>query len=289
MLSHDKASDITDAQHFLKLLFPIYLKVKGTLVVIMVWRNKKIQNSTSHPSPLPIFQLHLGLQLKWEPWMVKYTDLLIILVLWTERFSIYQYIFWCPQISVCTHFPSTSHSSVRINLLLQTRPEQLLLPSGCRNSSRNAIPSVLVHISLRMSCFLHWNTRSHNSVTRHGTWIDNLIPQLQPLMAGTNLSTTTSQRPYNWWSFCMSVLVLGPIYGPNSSNLSMRVVLSHMRMGLSYVITASSTWHLYLQFYLSAFYIHLSESSSLCIHVTFVWICACMHASMYVQNIHGLC
>jgi hypothetical protein len=56
----------------------------------------------------------------------------------------------------------------------------------------------------------------------------------------------------------------------------MWVALSDERTGLSFVaVTASSTWHLYLQVYMSEFYIVIcQESGSLWIHIIYCFTCS---------------
>jgi hypothetical protein len=93
---------------------------------------------------------------------------------------------------------------------------------------------------------------------------------LQRLAAPSQLSQVKvkSKSQCDWRSVGQSVLVSSPIWGPRPDFcycqtavvLSMRGPLSDEKTGLSSVAaTVSSTWHICLQFYLSAFYSHLSR------------------------------
>jgi hypothetical protein len=98
--------------------------------------------------------------------------------------------------------------------------------------------------------------------------------------AGWLLSHTwqfKSKSHYDRRSVGQSVLVSSPIWGPwldfcycqTFAVLSLRGAISDERTGLSFVaVVVSSTWHLYLQVYLSAFYIVIcQESGSLWIYI----------------------
>jgi hypothetical protein len=70
------------------------------------------------------------------------------------------------------------------------------------------------------------------------------------------------------------------------SDLSMWGAYSDGRTGLSFVpVIVSSTWHLYLQFYLSAFsyVVTCQKPGSLCIHIIYSCIC---NSSIYVCTIY---
>jgi hypothetical protein len=108
-------------------------------------------------------------------------------------------------------------------------------------------------------------------------------------------STVKSKSHYDRRSVGQSVLVSSPIWGPTPdfcysqtfAVLSMWDDLSDERTGLSFLaVIISSTWHLYLQLYLSAFYTFLDicqESGSLWIYIIYSFICNC---SIYVCTIY---
>jgi hypothetical protein len=107
-------------------------------------------------------------------------------------------------------------------------------------------------------------------------------------------SKSKSKPRYDRPSVGQSVSVSSPIWGPRPNFcycqtvevLLMLDALSHERKGLSFTaVKISSTNHLYLQFYMSAFYIVICEGfGSLWIPAIYSFTC-----NSYLQYLQGLC
>jgi hypothetical protein len=123
--------------------------------------------------------------------------------------------------------------------------------------------------------------------------IDDGARQHQLFRFVTAKSKSRYDRPW----VCRSVFVSSPISGPRPDfcycqTLAVLLVcgaLSDERTGLSFVaVILSRTWHLYLQFYLSAYYILIcQESGPLWVYIIYTFI---RNSSTYVRKyIQGLC
>jgi hypothetical protein len=111
------------------------------------------------------------------------------------------------------------------------------------------------------------------------------------------LTSLKSKSHYDRWSVFQSVLVSSPIWGPRPDFcyrqtfeiLSRWGALSDERTSLSFVaVIVSSTWHLYSQVYLSAFYIVICQGSgSLWIHIIYSFICnSSIYSYVCMYNIY---